>query len=43
MIRVTIWNENFDERNGKKEVLAVHPNGIHNTLKEIVEDRKSVV
>ena len=36
MIHVTIWNENIDERNGKEAVLAVHPQGIHNTLKEII-------
>ena len=42
MIRVTIWNENYDERNGVKEVLAVHPDGIHNTLKEIIEEMDGV-
>ena len=37
-MNITIWNENVDETNGKKEVLDVHPEGIHNTLKGIVKD-----
>ena len=42
MIHVTIWNENIDERDGKEAVLAIHPNGIHNTLKEIIDRLEDV-
>lgn len=37
-MNVTVWNENFDETNGVEAVLKVHPNGIHNTVKEIIEE-----
>lgn len=44
-MKVTIWNENIaetltDEKNQdyKNRVLAVHPNGIHNTIKDIIEE-----
>ena len=37
-MNVTVWNENVAETNQEKSVLAVHPNGIHNTVKEIVEE-----
>lgn len=44
-MNVTVWNENIDETRihpkypkKQEEVLAVHPNGIHNTLKDIVEE-----
>lgn len=35
-MNVTVWNENIDEVNGVQEVLDVHPNGIHNTIKDII-------
>ncbi len=47
MIRVTIWNENFHERMAEfdekfrpyqEKVLAVHPNGLHNTLADLVRE-----
>ncbi|MGI5958447.1 MAG: ThuA domain-containing protein [Massiliimalia sp.] len=37
-MNVTVWNENIDEANGREEVLAVHPHGIHNTVKDIIEE-----
>ena len=37
-MNVTVWNENVAETNQVKEVLDVHPNGIHNTVREIVEE-----
>jgi len=37
-MNVTVWNENIDETNGSKEVLAIHPNGIHNTIKDIITE-----
>lgn len=37
-MRVTIWNENIDETNQREEVLAVHPNGIHHTIKDIIAE-----
>ena len=41
-MNITIWNENVDETRGLETVLAVHPNGIHNTLKEIVAELPAV-
>lgn len=41
-MNITVWNENFDETNGVKEVLAVHPNGIHNTLKDVISELPNV-
>lgn len=35
-MNVTVWNENFDEMNQEPDVLAVHPNGIHETVADIL-------
>lgn len=42
-MNVTVWNENIAETQTERpeyrdEVLAVHPHGIHNTVKEIIEE-----
>lgn len=33
---ITIWNENIGETQGNPDILGVHPEGIHGTLREIV-------
>ncbi len=40
MIRVTVWNENIHEQQeGIKEMMApIHPDGIHNTVANIVKE-----
>ena len=41
-MNVTVWNENIDEVNGVQEVLDVHPNGIHNTIKDIITSSPNI-
>lgn len=48
-MNITIFNENIDEtsleadrREKREAVLAVHPNGIHNTLKDLVDEMDGV-
>lgn len=41
MIKVTVWNEYRQERGtgeNAAKILAVHPNGIHNTIKDILAE-----
>ena len=35
MIRVTVWNEFFHEKNNEK-VQAIYPNGIHNAVADFL-------
>lgn len=48
-MKITIFNENIDEtatapeqQEKRQQVLAVHPNGIHGTLKELFEEMDGV-
>lgn len=48
-MKITVFNENIDEsrmepehQKAREEVLAVHPNGIHGTLKEVFEEMDGV-
>lgn len=48
-MNITVYNENLDETTTdpkraekRKKVLAVHPNGIHNTLKNLFEEMDNV-
>lgn len=40
MIKVTVWNENVQD--SQENVMKVHPNGIHNTLKDILLEEDDI-